>query len=257
MEKLGIIGCGWLGEKIAAAAISEFKIFSTTTSADKLEVLNRQNFNAKLVRFSDEIAENFTSNFTDFDILIITIPFSQRTPLPKLIQKFENIIQFIGNFKGQMFLCSSTGIYPQIDTIITENSLANYVLTPNIFQIEQLMQKHFPQITILRFGGLMGADRIFSKYYQNKPFTEPEQAVNHTHYEDICRVILHLINLKTCGKIYNVVAPEHPSKIDVFNCQTKHICDKTSKNNPGKKVSSQKLIDETGFRFLHPNPMTF
>lgn len=257
MEKLGIIGCGWLGQKIAKSASNIFEIFTTTTSVEKLESLKNQNLNPFLVKFSDNEDLDYKHLFSDFDVIIITIPFSQRTPIPLLEQRFRNIIKFIGDFKGQLFLCSSTGIYPQIDEIITENSISENLLNQNIWTIEKLMKTTFPQINILRFGGLMGNDRVFSKYYQNKEIPEPNQVVNHTHFEDICDVYLKLIKLKIKSETFNVVSPEHPTKIEVFNCQTKQNCDEFSAKKFGKRVSSQKLIENLNYKFIHPNPAKF
>ncbi|SFH96625.1 Rossmann-fold NAD(P)-binding domain-containing protein [Halpernia frigidisoli] len=257
MEKLGIIGCGWLGEKIAKSAIYKYKIFSTTTSEEKLTTLKNQNFNPYLVKFSDHEDLDYENLFSNVDIIIITIPFSQRTPVTVLKQRFKNIIKFIGDFKGQLFLCSSTGIYPQVDEIVTENSIDENLLNQNIWTIEKLMKSTFPQINILRFGGLMGADRFFSKYYQNKEIAEPNQVVNHTHFEDICKVFLKLIDLKINGEPFNIVSPEHPTKIEVFNCQTKNICKKSDGEKSGKCVSSEKLINKINYKFIHPNPAKF
>lgn len=257
MEKLGIIGCGWLGEKIAKSASDFFEIYTTTTSADKLIHLKNQNFNPYLVEFSDNEDLKYKNIFSNCDCIIITVPFSQRTQIPILEQRFKNIIKFIGAFKGQIFLCSSTGIYPQADEIVTENSVEEDLLNQNIWTIEKLMKSNFPQLNILRFGGLMGDDRVFSKYYQNKEIAEPNQMVNHTHFEDICDVFLNLIKLKIKGETFNVVSPEHPTKIEVYNCQTKNICEETNSEKFGKRVSSEKLINQITYNFLHPNPAEF
>ena len=257
MEKLGIIGCGWLGEKIAKSAVNLFEIYTTTTSPVKLSDLKNQNFNPSLVVFSDNENLEYKNIFADCDIIIITIPFSQRTPIPILEQRFQNIITFMGEYRGQLFLCSSTGIYPQFDETVTENSISENLLNQNIWNVEKLMRSTFPQVNILRFGGLMGDDRVFSKYYLNKEITEPNQVVNHTHFEDICEVVLELIKLKTSGETFNVVSPEHPTKIEVFNCQTKNECEETQADKSGKSVSSEKLITEINYKFTHPNPAKF
>ena len=257
MEKLGIIGCGWLGEKIAKSAEDFFEIYTTTTSTGKLLDLKNQNFHPHLVEFSDKVESNYEQLFSNCDVIIITIPFSQRTPFSLLRIRFKNIIKFVGDFKGQLFLCSSTGIYPQIDEIISENSVPEISLNESIWPIEKLMQSTFSQLNILRFGGLMGDDRVFSNYYKNKEIAEPNQFVNQTHYEDICEVFLKLIKSKISGETFNFVSPEHPSKIEVFNCQTKNNCDETEGEKFGKRISSVKLIDKLNYRFICPNPAKF
>ncbi|WP_417429400.1 NAD(P)-binding domain-containing protein [Halpernia sp.] len=257
MKKLGIIGCGWLGKKIAKKVSGSFEIFTTTTSKEKLNELKTLNFNPHLILFSDQQISNYQQIFDNQDIIIITVPFSQRTPISTLKIRFQNIINFIGDFKGQLFLCSSTGIYPQIEEIITENSVSENLLNQSIFSIEKLMQENYPQLNILRFGGLMGDDRIFSKYYQNKEIAEPHQVVNHTHFEDICKVFLDLIKLNINCETFNFVSPNHPSKIEVYNCQTKNNCEKIDDQKFGKRISSVKIIERLNYKFIHPNPKYF
>lgn len=257
MRKLGIIGCGWLGEKIAKSASSEFEIFCTTTSKRKLNIFEKDNYHPSLIEFSDTKENNYQNLFKNCDIIIITVPFSRRTALTILNQRFRNIINFLGDYKNQLFLCSSTGVYPQIDELISENSLPENQLNQNIFSIEKLMREIYPHINILRFGGLMGEDRFFSKYYQNKEIAEPNQSVNHTHFEDICKVILKLIKVKIKGELFNVVAPKHPSKMEVFKCQTQNDCEEITAQKTGKRVSSEKLIETINYKFIHPNPAKF
>lgn len=257
MEKLGIIGCGWLGKKIAKSASDLFEIYTTTTSSDKLIDLKNQGFNPFLVEFPDNEELIYAHLFSKCDIIIITVPFSQRTALPVLEIRFRNICNFLGDFKGQLFLCSSTGIYPQIDQIISENSVSENLLNKSIWPIEKLMKAKFPQLNILRFGGLMGEDRVFSKYYLNKEIAEPNQVVNQTHFEDICEVFLELIHSKISGETFNVVSPEHPTKMEVFNCQQNNDCTEKVTEKTGKKISSEKLIKLINYKFIHPNPAKF
>lgn len=257
MQKLAIIGCGWLGEKIASEAVKHYQIFCTTTSEEKLDSLANQSFNPHLVKFSDTENQDFDINFLDCDSIIITIPFSQRTELSLLEQRFQNIIKFLGQYKGQLFLCSSTGVYPQCDKILNEDSLDDEALNQSIRPIELLMQNAFPNINILRFGGLMGADRVFSNYYKDKSISEPDQYVNHTHYKDICEVVLELIKLRINSELFNVVAPKHPSKMEVFNCQTNNNCFESKAKKSGKRVSSEKLINSIHYKFIFDDPAKF
>lgn len=257
MEKLGITGCGWLGEKIADAAVKEFEIHCTTTSEDKLSGLRFKNYHPNLVQFPDDSSADYENIFSEMDVILITVPFSQRTPLNILKQRYKNIISFIGDFKGKLYLCSSTGVYPATDEIITENSVSYEQLNENISCIEKLMKNTFPQLNVLRFGGLMGADRIFSNYYKNKEIAEPNQYVNHSHYEDIAAVFLKLIKTEINGETLNVVSPEHPTKAEVYNCQTKGLCELIKGEKSGKRISSKKMTDLLNYKFIHPDPAKF
>src|SRR5690606_25974106 len=152
-----------------------------------------------------------------------------------------------------LYLMSSIGIYPQIETEISENSLEAKNLHQGILSVEQLMKHRFPQLNILRLGGLMGGERIFSKY----PLSSPTQIVNHVHYDDICRVVDTMMTLNIRGKTYNVVAPQHPMKQEIINYQL-GTNDRIVNIKPhGRKVVSHSLINELNYEFRHPDPVTF
>jgi hypothetical protein len=112
-----------------------------------------------------------------------------------------------------------------------------------------------PSINILRLGGLMGDNRMFYKYYRKESSNE---AVNHIHYEDICRVIEKMMLLGLKGKIYNIVAPLHPTKGEVYAYQTRVDSDPAiPRKTENRIISSEKMIRELAYSFVFPDPKTF
>ncbi|MDO5617125.1 MAG: epimerase, partial [Cruoricaptor ignavus] len=193
MKKIGIVGCGWLGFRIAKHLKPNCEIYTTTTSDEKNKALQEMGFTSIIQQFSDsEICKNQHSweVLSQLDAIIITVPFPKRMGLDGLRNRFRNISSFIYGFEKQIFLMSSIGIYPNIELEIAENTLSEKDLEPTILSIEQLMKTQFPQLNILRLGGLMGDNRQLSNY----KISEPEQIANHIHYQDICRIIEIMIN---------------------------------------------------------------
>ena len=190
MKKKGIIGCGWLGFRMAKHFAPKNKIFATTTSDDKIKILSEQGFQPFKIDFDADESTELNEDWLNLDVIIITIPFSKSVDFEVLKKRFENLSSFIKNFEKPIFLTSSIVIYPQIEREITENNLDESLLNSNIFGIENLMKKNFLQINILRLGGLMGDDRYLSKY----KIKEPQQIVNHIHFEDISRVVEKMID---------------------------------------------------------------
>ncbi|WP_052456928.1 hypothetical protein [Capnocytophaga cynodegmi] len=148
-------------------------------------------------------------------------------------------------------MTSSVGIYPQINQEINENFPCE-LLDSKLLYVENFLKNQFPQTNILRLGGLMGDDRIFSRYN----VSETSQVVNHIHYQDICLIIEKMISLNLQSKLYNVAAPKHPTKQEIINHQkgTKIAIDKTPS---GKIVLSDRLKTELNYQFLYPNPIYF
>lgn len=257
MEKIGIIGCGWLGLHLAKHLSRQYKIYGTTTSEEKCSQLEKLGFESDVHAFSDVEIERDAKPWKilqDLDAVIITIPFPKNTEFERLRNRFENVIHFIKNFDKPIFLMSSIGIYPQIDEEINETNVLEEYLNKNILGVETLMKNEFPQINILRLAGLMCDSRVFSNY----KISNPEQIVNHVHYEDICLIIKKMISRKMISKTYNVVAPQHPTKQEVIDFQKygkekNHITDQ----NKGRKIVSSILETELDYQFLHPDPKKF
>lgn len=257
MKKIGIIGCGWLGMRISKHLQSQYELYTTTTSEEKKSELIVMGLDSVTIQFSDvEITEEIKNNdkIREMDALIITVPFSKRTPINQLKNRFENISLFISEYRKPIFLMSSIGIYPQVNTSMDESYTGEEHLEPTHLSIEKIMKSRYPQINILRLGGLMGDNRVFSNY----TISDPDQAVNHVHYEDICLIIEKMIGMNITSKTYNVVAPEHPTKQEVINYQ-KNIPSSGSPadKKPQRIISSKNLESDLGYVYRNPDPKKF
>lgn len=245
MKKGLIIGKGWLGKKLENQLSSQFEITTTKRKSDAANCIT--------VDFDEEIHSSIDTSI--FDFIIITIPFGKRETLQNLNNRFDRLIQFIGKYNQPIILTSSIGIYPDSELLVNENTFNTSELTPNYIMIENKMRQAFPQLTILRLGGLMGDDRYLSKYLD---LTRPnlDEIANHIHYQDVVNVIENCIHFKVEHKIYHVVAPEHPTKREIISYQTKGEID-YSEIKKGKTISSQKLVEELNYQFIYPNPIYF
>jgi len=263
LKKIGIIGSGWLGHKLAGhfAALG-FPIYTTNTSAEKTEGMRKEGFTSFMVNFpEDRLQDCETENklaqttFDKLDIIIICINMSKTKEVQLQTKLFQNVLSFLGKKNKQLFLMSSIGIYPQSKQVIDEHTFSPEQLHTSLYKIEEVFLKNMPSINILRLGGLMGDNRMFYKYYRKESSNE---AVNHIHYEDICRVIEKMMLLELNGKIYNVVAPLHPTKGEVYAYQTKTGIDASLvSQEENRTISSDKMIRELGYAFVFPDPKTF
>lgn len=99
----------------------------------------------------------------------------------------------------------------------------------------------------------MGDNRQLSKY----KVINIDAPVNHVHYKDVISVIEKMIEVKSSAKLYNVVAPKHPTKKEVISAQKGQWSQVCFSSNYGRLVSSKKIEDELGYTFIYPNPNSF
>lgn len=252
MKKIGIIGFGWLGSRIADHLDGKFDIYATTTSSDKLQGIQSQGFHAEIAVFSDSTDDNYPESWEiidQLDTMIITIPLSERRSSRESLQIIlSKLFSFIGKYEKQIFFTSTTSVYPNQPGIYTEEMMT----VENVF-IENEISKKFPQINILRLGGLMGDGRLL----KNFTVSDLGGVVNHIHYKDVAEVIRIMMEKNVKSKVYNVVAPFHPTKQEVISAQNNTPPNDRLYNDEQRIISSEKLVSELGFNFKYPDPEKF
>jgi len=242
--KIAIIGCGWVGSRLGSYLVSKnHHVIATTTSPEKIESLKNSASEVYLLDFNT--IENF--DFLDeVEFAIFSMPISRNGWV-------EGFKKFHKPFPKTM-LFSSTGVYPQEDKIFTEKDTEN--LRPDILAAETLVREKYPQTNILRFGGLMGDERALKNMFKNRTPENPSKLTNYIHYDDILQIVELFLKSDIHSGIYNIVAPEHPSIAEVLDLSpTENNDNKTSKMQ--RIISSEKLIQDFNYTFIHPNPKYF
>lgn len=248
---IGIVGCGWLGTRMAEKWQRKNLLYTTTTSPQKLPVLDAKGFHPICIDFNSDRGEEDArwDVMEKLDVLIITVPISSRKDrsLQNIEQRIRNLALFLGRFEGQLFFMDSTSIYPAEKRVFIEDDVSVEEVAA-----ERLLRKSYPEVNILRLGGLMGDERQLSKY----AVSDLDAPVNHIHFQDIIGVVEQMIQKQCRAKIYNVVAPVHPQKGEVMAIQ-KNQSYAGSKVQNGRVVSSNKLLVELAYDFIYPDPRCF
>jgi nucleoside-diphosphate-sugar epimerase len=108
---------------------------------------------------------------------------------------------------------------------------------------------------------LTGYDRFLARHFAGKKgLPNGGWPVNLVHRDDVVEAINRLVLEKKSG-IYNICAPNHPSKKDFYINQCKkygyELPEFTEDASTGKVVSTAKLLEETEFQYKFPDPFDF
>lgn len=237
--KAAVVGCGWLGERLAAYLVKQgLQVIATTTSPEKLKPISASGAEAHLLEFGK------TTDFTflnDCDAAIFSMPAAKDN-------WHEGFMQMNKNFQKTIFF-SSTGIYPQSAGIFSEEQHEN--LRADLAASEEIIRTKFPQTNILRLAGLMGVERNLTNFFKNRAPVDPGKAVNHIHYEDIVHAVHLILQSDVQAETFNIVAPNHPTIAQILNIPSGN----TGKN--ARIISAEKFIQNFNYKFIHPNPQYF
>ena len=260
--KINILGCGWLGFPLAKHLLKNgHQVQGSTTTESKINEFVTTGLKPVLLKFTPK-AEGNLADFLACDTLVISIP-------PRAgkygddfhVQQIESIIEAFEATKPQSIIyISSTSVYPETNQELDESAAT----LPNsaLVKVEELLKNTGKPCTILRCGGLMGYDRIPAKYVAGKKISNGHIPVNFVHQDDVVGIISLIIEQQILGKIYNVVAPQNPLRIDVYQ----KTCEdfgyevpifEDDETIPFKIISPEKLILETGYKFIFPDPLGF
>ena len=253
-NNISILGCGWLGLSLALKLRSKgYSIKGSTTSKIKIAKLESNGLQPFIIDLSNRESE--FKNFLNSEVLIIAIP-------SKNIAGFKNLIFHIENSKiKNVLFISSTSVYPNSNSIITEENLIHK--TP-LYEIEMLFKTNTNfKSTILRFGGLIGYDRKPGNFFKNgKIINHPDAFVNLIHRDDCIQIIKEIIAKNIWSKTLNACTDTHPKKRDFYTKEFR----KEGRNNPifnelasneYKIINSDQLKKILNYNFIYSDLMKY
>jgi nucleoside-diphosphate-sugar epimerase len=253
-----ILGCGWVGKEVAKYYVEKgWQVFATCTSQEKKNYLSALGLHVAVVNF--DLKDSNSEFPTTFDYILNSVPASSKNSVDEISNRFEHVRQYIDNlkFRKQIYL-SSIGIYPDQDGVFTEDYTED--LNERLLVAEQKVE--LTNSHIYRLGGLFGKNRIFAKYFANRICMTGDQPANFIHVDDVVALITKGFDSHLHYPIYNLVAPEHPSKRDVILASAKKYgfdlpLSFNSENSFQKIVDGSLIIKELKYSFKHSSPVTF
>lgn len=220
MTQISILGCGWLGFPLALSLQQKgHVIHGSTTTTKKLETLKETAIKPFLIHLTEKNVQGDIDSFLHgSDVLILDMPPKMRSdPSRSFSEKIKRLIPFIeASAVKRVLFVSSTSVFGEHQGRVDEETvpLPDIASGKELLKAEKLLTENTRfQTTILRFGGLTGADRHPVKYFSGrKNIPGANTPVNLIHQEDCIGIIEKIIQRDRWGHVFHGVYPEHPSK---------------------------------------------
>lgn len=268
MQRVSIVGLGWLGKPLAHHLLKRgLQVKGSTTSTEKAILLKEEGIETAVLRMSPHPeGEGFGSLF-GADVLFVNIPPKSRVHSDSFYLEQNKFLKEMAKQGGitKVVFASSTSVYPDVDFEYSED----YPLTidasgsPGILQAEKLwFYDREIQCSVIRYGGLLGVDRIPGRYFSGKELVVGDTPVNFIHRDDAVSLASWVIEHQLWGEIFNAVAPIHPRRREIYKKNAAELGFPPPKSYvpegtmPSKVISSDKIL-KTGFKFQYPNPIDF
>lgn len=259
IEKIGVLGCGWLGFPLAQSLIQKnYEVHGTSTSPHKLELLKNAGINSYLVSLSASKIEGEIQDFLSrIDTLIINIPPRLRgASKESFFDKMRLLYEAIkSSAVSRIIFISSTAVYGDASGDVTEETptMPTTESGKHLVQAEELFQADDSiRTTIIRFGGLIGPKRNPATMLSGRTgLQNGDDPINLIHLEDCIHMITTILEKGYWGELFNGVYPHHPAKRDFYTGQAQKlgiappIYLEDSDKNPGKIIVSKNFLDKT------------
>lgn len=268
MQTIALIGSGYIGGALLCywKRACRYKLIATTTSRDKLPILQQKAHAAHLVHGSD--IQTLKAVLSEVDFVVVSVaPGKNATYEETYLQTAKNICKSISTasqLKHLIYL-SSTSVYGDKDGawVSEESPLSaqNENARTLIATESHYLEKGPTHTSILRLGGIYGPGRSHEertrKLAGHIRAGNGDAYCNWVHQEDVVRSIDWVFTHSLTG-IYNVCSTDHPRRQHLYDKFCKKLQlppvqwdpDQVTTHSGNRRVSNAKLRD-TGFEFLH------
>jgi nucleoside-diphosphate-sugar epimerase len=264
-QLISILGGGWLGLPLAqylAAQGYAVQVSRTTTAG--VQQVRELGLRAYEVNLAAE-APLADGPFWQVPTMLIAVPPQAGQPEATQVAQYQRLAERLRASGVQhVVYVSSTSVYGEANAEVTETT----PLAPQkpggqvVRALEQVLQQEAPlPTTVLRFGGLIGYDRLPADAAAiQRRSRAADTPMNVIHRDDCVRIIFEIVQQGAWGEVFNACADEHPTRREYYAAAAaargfalpdmgpvQHL--------PYKVVNSDKLKASLNYRFLYPNPL--
>ena len=220
MEKIAIMGCGWLGKVLAKSLKAKgHHVRGSVTTKSHLEVLRNMGIEPFLIKLGNEA---ITGNLNDgIGTLVIAFPPGRRkNPDTNYASRFKLLVQALAKHPScKLLLLGSIGVFGAAQGVVNEKSSPSPddMSGQQLLGAEKSIKNAANPATIVRLGGLVGGDRHPAKQLAGKiNIPAPQAPTNLVHRQDVVRFLMAIIEEGHWGKTLHCVSPNHKPRVDFY-----------------------------------------
>ena len=263
-ERIGILGCGWLGLGLAQSYVADdFVVHGSRQSKKDADSLQEQGVEGFAVKISENhVSGNLSEFLHGVSRLFLTFPPGiRKNPKRNFVAVIQQLLSHIHKSKvKEVVFTSSTGVYGPQQGLVTPNTVPQPQTKSGkqLFEVENILRSQDGFSTqIVRLGGLLGADRHPVKQLAKLPVVDnPQAPINLIHKADAIGLLRHLADQAPWQSIYNGVTPWHPTKQDFYEQAAKEMQLPLPKfaEEPGNtnKIVTDLQVESLGYVFIKP-----
>ncbi len=229
IKTLLILGCGYVGSKLAAACVAQgMKIKATVRKQEAADRLIQQGFD---VVINDDPALLDTQWLSNCDAILDSIPLSydaQRKPFETQSSWVQPLVKKLPNLKWAGYL-SATSVYADSDGAWIDEASTHFSASPRGKQRIKAEQAWFDSAApaeIFRLAGIYGDERnIVNKLMDGGYKTvawQPAHYSNRIHVDDIIAALLAAMQKPEAKRIINL-SDDEPCSHQDYVCQLAEI----------------------------------
>lgn len=261
---ISVLGGGWLGLAAARhlAAQGHAVQVSRTTAAGVQQVRA-----LGLPAYEVDLAATALADgpFWQVPTVLIAVPPQSGQPEITQVAQYRRLAARLrASGVRHVLYVSSTSVYAEANAVVTEATpTAPQKPGGQVVQaLEQVLrQEPAFQTTVLRFGGLIGYDRLPTDAAAiARRSRAADTPMNVIHRDDCVRVIAEIIRQQAWGEVFNACADAHPTRRAYYAAAARArgfaLPDLGPvQAQPYKVVSSEKLKQALSYSFLYPDPL--
>jgi nucleoside-diphosphate-sugar epimerase len=225
INSISILGCGWYGFPLAKKLLEKgYKVKGSTTTSGKLKIFEEVGIIPFKLDLNSEF-DQYNPEFFKCDLLIISIPpkrsAGETDEYPIKIDRLKKAL--LQSAVKHVIFISSTSVYGDNNEEVNEETQPQPDTKSSgvVLKAENILKdQNIFSLTILRFAGLIGPNRLPGNFFRNKAnIANGKAPVNLIHQDDCIGVTLSIIDKQAFGYIFNAASVSHPQKMDYYPAQ--------------------------------------